>query len=216
MTLFLRKINILILALFVLVGCDRKPKNLTLAKEEIEEYYEKGFFASDVKLLVDQAIEYFYPRICCGPDSAVIFDIDDTLLWSYYDMKKIQFGFVPPLYHEWVLKAQSPAVPHVKRLYDFFVDRGCKIILLTGRRFDERSATIENLKNQGFNKIDLLITREENELNLTAVEYKIKHRKVLQEKGYRIIASIGDQYSDLEGGYAEYKVKIPNYTYLIY
>ncbi len=216
MTFFLRKITILFLGLFVLVGCDRKPKNLTLAKEEVERYYENGFFESDVKLVVDQAIEYFYPRVCCNPQSAVVFDIDDTLLWSYYDMKKIQFGFVPPLYHEWVMRAHSPVVPHVKRLYDFFVERGCKIILLTGRRNDEREATLRNLTAAGYKKVDLLITRNDDERKLTALEYKSKHRQELEEQGYNIVASVGDQYSDLEGGYTEYKVKIPNYTYLLY
>jgi len=216
MTLFLRKTTILFLAFFVLTGCDRKPKNLTLAKQEIEHYYEQGYFESDVKIVVDQAIEYFYPRVCCSSESAVVFDIDDTLLWSYYDMKNIQFGFVPPMYHEWVMKAHSPVVPHVKRLYDFFVDRGCSIILLTGRRFNEREATLSNLDLAGYKKIDQLIMRSEDELTMSAFEFKNKHRQQLEEQGHKIIATIGDQYSDLEGGYAEYKVKIPNYTYLIY
>jgi acid phosphatase len=205
-----------IIILVLLVGCERKPQNLSLAKDEVERYYEYGNFESDVKLAVDQAIEYFYPRVCCGAESAVVFDIDDTLLWSYHEMKKTQFGFIPKLFHEWILKAEAPVVPHVKRLYNFFVERGCQMILLTGRRFDERDATIQNLQRAGFNKIDLLITRGEDELKLTALEYKSKHRRELEEQGYTIIATIGDQYSDLEGGYAYYKVKIPNYTYLIY
>ncbi len=212
---FYKQFSWLVIVIF-LVGCERKPQNLTLAKEEVERYYENGHFESDVKLVVDQAIEYFYPRICCSAESAVVFDIDDTLLWSYYEMKKIQFGFVPKLFHEWILKATTPTVPHVKRLYDFFVERGCKIVLLTGRRFDERDATLKNLHAAGYKKIDLLITRAEDELKLTALEYKSKHRQELEEKGYNIIATIGDQHSDLEGSYAYYKVKIPNYTYLIY
>jgi acid phosphatase len=216
MNIFYKKCIIIVTILFVAVSCDRKPKNLTTAKEEVEQYYENGHFESDVKLVVDQAIEYFYSRVCCGPDSAVVFDIDDTLLWSYHDMKKIQFGFVPKLFHDWIMKAETPSVPHVKRLYNFFVEHGCKIILLTGRRFDERDATVRNLNRAGYTKIDLLITRSEAELSLTALEYKSKQRQRLQQQGYTIIATIGDQYSDLDGGYAYYKVKIPNYTYLIY
>lgn len=216
MKMFLKKLALLGMGISLLTSCDRKPKNLTLAKEEIEHYYESGHFESDVKLVVDQAIEYFNPRVCCGPESAVIFDIDDTLLWSYYDMKHIQFGFVPPLYHEWVLRAHSPVVPHVKRLYDFFVTRGCQIILLTGRRYNEREATIANLDRAGYKKVDQLILRSDDELTLSAIEFKTKHRQMLEEQGYKVIATIGDQYSDLEGGYAEYKVKIPNYTYILY
>jgi predicted secreted acid phosphatase len=196
-------------------GCDRRPQNLTTAKDLVIEYYEQGDFEKDVKNAVDAAIRFFRPRICCGPESAVVFDIDDTLLWSYYEMKHIQFGYVPKLFHEWVIKANTPVVPHVKRLYDFFVARGCTIIMLTGRRFDEREATVENLRKEGFTKIDLLITRSDSELTMSALEFKSRHRQILENKGYRIIATIGDQESDLKGGYAHYKVKIPNYTYIV-
>lgn len=203
------------ITLLFLAGCERKPQNLTTAKEAVENYYEKGGFEKDVQNAVDQAINYFKNRVCCGTQSAVIFDIDDTLLWSYSDMKAIQFGYVPKLFHDWVIRADTPAVPYVKKLYDFFVSRGCSIILLTGRRFDEREATLKNLHAEGFKKIDLLITRAENELGLSALEYKSKHRKRLEQEGYTIIATIGDQYSDLKGGYAYYQVKIPNYTYIV-
>lgn len=206
---------LLLSSILVFSGCDRRPENLTVAKERVVEYYEKGNFEKDVKKAVDDAIRYFKPRICCGPSSAVVFDIDDTLLWSYEEMKSIQFGYVPKLFHDWVLKADAPVVPHVKRLYDFFVDRGCTIILLTGRQFDGREATLKNLHREGFHKIDLLITRNEDELKMSALEYKSKHRQILERQGYRIIATIGDQYSDLKGGYAYYQVKIPNYTYII-
>lgn len=203
-------------SLIIFWGSESRPKNLSFAKQEIEEYYEKGHFERDVKIVVDKALSYFKSRICCNAQSAVVFDIDDTILWSYYDMKDINFGFVPKLFHEWVLQAKTPLVPHVKRLYDFFVSRGCQIILLTGRRFDEREATMKNLQDLGFHKIDLLIMRDEDELETKAIDYKSEHRRLLEEKGYRIIATIGDQLSDLEGGYAHYKVKIPNYTYIIY
>lgn len=208
-------IFLLLPVLILFSSCDRKPENLTMAKEKVEHYYEKGGFDSDIKRLIDKTISYFNSRICCGKGSAVVFDIDDTLLWSYYDMKKIQFGYVPKLFHEWVIKAESPAVPQMKRLYDFFVSRGCTIILLTGRRYNEREATLENLRKEGFTKVDLLITRGEDELTISALEYKSKHRKLLEQQGYQIIATIGDQYSDLEGGYANYQVKIPNYTYIV-
>jgi len=35
------------------------------------------------------------------------------------------------------------------------------------------------------------------------------------KKGYEIIANIGDQWSDLVGGNSGYKIKLPNYLYLI-
>lgn len=200
----------------ILVGCDRKPANLTTAKEEVARYYDNGAFQEEVKAVVKRAIAYFDSRVCCNSESAVIFDIDDTLLWSYYEMKMIQFGFVPKIYHEWVLSSDLPPVPHVKLLYDFFVERGCKIIMITSRQADAREATVKNLSDLGFNTIDLLVLRQPDEMALTAQEFKSKRRAILENQGYKIIAAVGDQYSDLEGGYTCYKVKIPNYTYILY
>jgi hypothetical protein len=40
-------------------------------------------------------------------------------------------------------------------------------------------------------------------------------RQRLSEEGYRILVNIGDQESDLAGGYAEFAVKLPNYIYSV-
>lgn len=216
MQFFFKNIVFYASLLIICAGCDRKPTNLTTSKESVVKYYDSGAFQEEVKAVVLRAINYFNSRVCCNSESAVIFDIDDTLLWSYYEMKAIQFGFVPKIYHEWVLASDLPPVPHVKLLYDFFVERGCKIIMITSRQADGREATIKNLKDCGFTTIDSLILREPSEMSLTAQEFKSKRREILENQGYKIIAAVGDQYSDLEGGYTCYKVKIPNYTYILY
>jgi len=51
--------------------------------------------------------------------------------------------------------------------------------------------------------------------NLLLVTFKSEARAAITKQGYTIIASIGDQYSDLKGGYAEKTFKLPNpYYYL--
>jgi hypothetical protein len=47
-----------------------------------------------------------------------------------------------------------------------------------------------------------------------AVEYKSQKRMELS-KQYNIIGSIGDQWSDSEGGWTILKIKLPNYMYFI-
>ena len=49
----------------------------------------------------------------------------------------------------------------------------------------------------------------------SAIPYKSSIRKKIQNKGYRIIFSMGDQISDFEGGYTEKGFKLPNPYYLI-
>ena len=48
-----------------------------------------------------------------------------------------------------------------------------------------------------------------------AAEWKEAKREVLVSKGYNIIACIGDQWSDLEGGSTGIKIKLPSYLYLL-
>lgn len=209
-------VSILLVSFFIIFcGCAHKePLNLTIAKERVEKYYECGQYDKDLYGITNNAIKYF-KRVSRQKNATVIFDIDDTVLSDYADSKSISFGYVPKLSHEWILQADAPAIQQTKNLYDYLVKRGFIIIFLTGRKYDEYDATIKNLKNQGFTNFDKLIVRQKNELNLTAQEFKSFHRKKLTEEGYKIVGCVGDQTSDLKGGYTGYKVKLPNVRYLI-
>ena len=44
-------------------------------------------------------------------------------------------------------------------------------------------------------------------------DFKAPERRKLTEEGYTILLSIGDQQSDLSGGYAERTFKLPNPVY---
>jgi hypothetical protein len=50
---------------------------------------------------------------------------------------------------------------------------------------------------------------------LTTEGFKTEVRRKLTAQGYIIVVNIGDQYSDLNGGYAERTYKLPNPFYLI-
>lgn len=105
-------------------SCHR-PENLQTAKLRVIAYYESGCFQKEIKRAVDRALSLF--RRLDRPDSqdVIIFDIDETVLSEYCNFKSIQFGYIPKLSHEWVLTAQAPALPEVKRLYDFLIDHVC-------------------------------------------------------------------------------------------
>ena len=204
---------VLLPILFGGCGC-KQPLNLTIAKERVEWYYECGQYDRDLDKIVNDALSHF-KRISTANKATVIFDIDDTVLSDYADAKSISFGYIPKLSHEWVLRADAPAIPQTKRLYDYLIDRGFTIVFLTGRKHNEHDASAKNLKTQGFTQFDRLIVRQEDEESLTAKQYKTKHRKKLSAEGYRIVGSIGDQWSDLEGELTGYVVKLPNVRYLI-
>jgi predicted secreted acid phosphatase len=47
------------------------------------------------------------------------------------------------------------------------------------------------------------------------IQYKSGTRAYIESKGYDIVADIGDQFSDLEGGYADKMFKMPNPNYYL-
>ena len=116
---------------------------------------------------------------------------------------------------EWNSEMKAPAIPRVKDLYNFLLSKGFKIIFLTGRNFPEYEVTFKNLKQAGYTQFDTLITQREDELKLKATEFKSLKRVELTGKGYDIVGTVGDQWSDLEGPDHGIQVKIPNYLYLI-
>src|SRR5579885_2976169 len=190
------------------------PLNLSIAKENVENYYECGQYDKDLNKLIDRAIKHF-SKISATDNKAVIFDIDDTMLDDYCNEKHVDFGYIPELFHEWIMSANLTAIPQTKRLYDYLRKRGFHIIIITGRSFEEYNATVKNLKEQGYTGWDQLILRNAQEKKLTAQAYKSARRLQLIKEGYHIIGSVGDQWSDHEGGNAGYVVKLPNFRYVL-
>lgn len=49
----------------------------------------------------------------------------------------------------------------------------------------------------------------------SAVDFKAPERRKISEQGYTIVLTMGDQDSDLNGGYAERGFKLPNPVYFL-
>ena len=190
------------------------PPNLSKVKSEIIDYYENGRFAEEMESVVDNAINEF-EQLEFNDSSTVVFDVDETALSNYEVMKELDFGYVPVKWDEWIEEIRAPAVPHMKKLFDFLVEKNAKIIFITGRKDYQYEPTYINLKAEGFLDFDTLIVRKTNEYDLDAVKYKSGKREELENAGYRIIGSVGDQNSDLDGSFSGIKIKIPNYIYQI-
>jgi len=191
-----------------------KPVNLSIAREEVQQYYESGKFDQELDAVIAEAKEKF-SRVEFKKNSVVIFDVDETALNNYELAKQMGFGYVYELNKKWNADMKAPAIKEVKELYDFLLSKGAKIIFLTGRNFPEYKVTYENLNRDGYTTFDTLITQMDDERNLSATEFKSKKRVELTEKGYNIVGTVGDQWSDLEGPDHGIQVKIPNYLYLI-
>ena len=159
---------------------------------------------------------------------AVVFDVDDTTLWTY-DMEDgaMGFAFDPALQDAWVKGKRFAAVPAMVKLEKKVKKAGCTVVGLTGRTKDQGRATLKNLEKvgyRGFTKKDFFFKPKAGKKfpkylkckSCSTVQFKAGTRKYLEKKRhFHIVANLGDQFSDLKGGHAKKKIKLPNPTYYL-
>lgn len=215
MKIYIMRISFLFLIAVIFISCAHEPVNLGIAKQQLINYHESGQYDKDIAAAVENAINQF-DDLTITDSSGVVFDVDETSLSNYEINKKLDFGYVKDEWNNWIRSAKAPAIPEVKRLYDYLIKRNVRIIFITGRKNAQYNYTLENLKRAGYTVFDTLITRNDNENNLSASDYKSRKRVELTHKGYKIIGDVGDQESDMTGLYTGIQVRIPNYQYIIY
>lgn len=163
-----------------------------------------------------------------GERFALILDVDETSLSNYCEMKREDFGYIAPLYDTWsVSSAADVAIPGALRLYHEARAAGVTIFFITGRpgkqtqgqesaSMDQTDATQRNLEAAGFMGWGGLRLRNGAERQLTTIEYKQHERALIEQAGYTLLMSVGDQWSDLLGApAAAVNVKLPNPFYFI-
>lgn len=188
--------------------------NLSEAKSAVKQYYLSGRYEFELTEIIEDAFPKV-KQIQQVKNRAFVFDVDETALSNLQYEIENDFGYIPELWNKWVLAEKAPAIQQVKQFYDSLVVWGFKILFITGRNESQFQATLNNLRKAGYSNIDTLICRSKDELELSAQEYKTNKRRELTEKGYFIAGSIGDQWSDVLGGYCILQIKIPNYMYLV-
>lgn len=219
-----RGTNGLLLAIaltMALAGCAgsgrREPGNLSTLKSELIRYQESGDYERGVEAVAREASRWIEARAArkdAGERLAVIFDIDETVLSNWENMMRDDFGYVSERWHAWVERAAATAIEPVRETYLAARRAGVAVIFLTGRKEKDRAATERNLVKEGMGDFEALVVRPSAVERMSAVEFKTSVRKGLVAEGWTIIANVGDQESDLAGGYAEKTFKLPNPFYI--
>jgi acid phosphatase len=91
---------------------------------------------------------------------------------------------------------------------------GVAVFFISARAPELREATEKNLRDQGF-EWDGVILLPPNTSFVSAADFKAPERRKIVERGYTILFTMGDQQSDLNGGYAERTFKLPNPVYFL-
>lgn len=146
-------------------------------------------------------------------DQAVIVsDIDETVLDNrdYYEKYKV---YNDEDWRKWVAQSNADPIQPTIDFLSWAKQKGYKVILITGRSEMQKEATVENLKKAGV-PFDEIYCKPVDYNHHSAVPYKSSVRKKIADQGYKIIVNIGDQKSDLKGGFGK-GFKLPNPVYQI-
>lgn len=220
-TLLTHTFFVLILAMFIQINGYAEPANLSHLRQEVIAYHDSGDYQHEIARVLTQARRYIMLRVAENaarkhPQKlAIVLDIDETSLSNYDYMVKRDFVGSSEQLHQEKLAANAPVIKPMLALYQEAKAHGVAIFFVTGRHESERDATIKNLKLAGYSDWAHLYLRPEQYNQASILPFKSQTRAAIKKQGYTIIESIGDQYSDLNGGYTEKKVKLPNpYYYL--
>jgi predicted secreted acid phosphatase len=174
---------------------------------------------------------------------AIVLDVDDTTLttWNYEIFSN--WAYNPTTNGTFVTNQQFPATPGMVEMVNWAANHGYAVFYITGRPASQEAATLGNLTADGvgvdagypapttlpngedglFTKPDVIdyppylqaACASDTGGKCTTIHYKSATRAYIESMGYDIVASFGDQYSDLTGGYADKGFKMPNPNYYL-
>ncbi|RPI59239.1 MAG: hypothetical protein EHM44_12470 [Ignavibacteriales bacterium] len=123
---------ILLLSIIIISCSPNQLVNLRIAKDTVKDYYESGKYDEEMKEVIGDAKEKI-DKVEIKKNSVVIFDVDETALNNYGLAKQMDFGYVYDLNKKWNEELKAPAIKETQDLYFYLLNKGFKIIFLTGR-----------------------------------------------------------------------------------
>lgn len=198
-----------------------EPQNIGLLRKKLTHYHDSGRYALELKKQVQAARQYLLEQVQQNKNKnhpkplALVLDIDETSLSNYSKMVKRGFFSDTKNIHQEILNADSPVILPMLALYKEAQQQGISVFFVTGRDESERYATIKNLHHAGYSNWSGLYLRPHPYTYQSISPFKSQARANISKKGYTVIATIGDQYSDIKGGYAQKGFKLPNPFYYL-
>jgi hypothetical protein len=207
-----------------------EPANLDIARFRIADYADcvvaTACYWTDLAAQTARAQAELKRMVASrmpGEKLALVLDIDETSLSSYCEEKREDYGFIAPMYNQWLVSTEaSIPIPGTLALFNQARAAGVAVFFITGRpgvkgaADDQTEATARNLALAGYKDWQGLVLRGEAERNADTTAYKSAARQRIADQGYRILLNVGDQWSDLNGTpRAEISVKLPNPFYYL-
>jgi acid phosphatase len=199
--------------------------NIDMHKKQLRAYHA-GNYNDDIKLVFEDALAFVERQRDKVKRPAIVLDIDETSLSNWPSIDADDFGLIksgtcslkptfPCGFDAWILKGRASKIDATLGFFDAVRAKHIAVFFVTGRRDSQRAVTIRNLRRAGFEGWTGLRTRPDDDNDKSIVTFKSGERARIEKDGYAIIASIGDQQSDLDGGHLKCPFKVPNPYYFI-
>jgi predicted secreted acid phosphatase len=198
--------------------------NIYDAQREVEKYVDSGRYDRDVATVVAKARAWMDKRVKSATKSAIVLDIDETALsnwpqlrangWARIDNGPCDLQKGPCGLRTWQAMAQSKAIAPTLALAQHARQVGVAVFFITGRPARLREPTERNLREQGYEWAGLSLMPD-GATFASSADFKSLERGKIAAQGYTIILNLGDQETDLKGGYAERTFKLPNPIYFV-
>jgi predicted secreted acid phosphatase len=203
-----------------------QPANVGDAKIAATAYHNSGAYERDITAVTAAASAWIAERAPQVGRPALVLDIDDTALTNWQVIVADDFGRVfdgpcdalpkgPCGWVAWDLRAATPAITQTLALFEDARALGVAVFFITGRDESQRAATERNLSTTGYGDHQGLYMPAVGAHYTSAADFKAPQRASIEAQGFTIIANMGDQLSDLAGGYAERTFLLPNPFYRI-
>jgi hypothetical protein len=182
------------------------------APAAIVAYHDSGAWARDTTLVVDRARRFLVAhRRDDRRRPALVLDVDDTALSTYECLVRVDFDRAAGGC------AESPGLPAIRQTRELYARArglGVTVFFITRRRGHLRAVTLTSLRDAGYGGRLRLRLAPEGGSAAAHRAFKARARRRIQASGYRIVANLGDQRSDLSGGAAQRGFRLPNPMYV--
>ena len=202
-----------------------EPPNVGDLKQVATQYHDSGAYAADLQAADAPAADWIRAESPRVDRPAVVFDVDETALSNWEAIKANDFGrvidgpcnlpFGPCGWGAWDMMARSSVITPTLDVFDAAKASGADVFFITGRHELQRPSTERNLLDAGYLGYTGLIMEPLGSQYRSAADFKAPQREQIEQQGYTIIANIGDQPSDLDGGHAEQTFLLPNPFYRV-
>jgi hypothetical protein len=198
------------------VGLPSIGETGTLGAGELDRaliaYHDSGEYESDIASVDEAAQSYLNAHLPSGhAKPALVLDIDETSLSNYAGL--VSSGFTAAGTVATAASGTDTAIKPTLALYHDAIAHGVAVFFVTGRPELIKSVTESNLTSVGYDEGWSGLYFKPTEAGTE--QFKSSTRAAIKKSGYKIIVNVGDQQSDLDGGFAQQDFKLPDPFYYI-